>query len=66
MEYRGYKIQRTSMGMREVKAVGRGSVHKSLRGLFTSDGEAIKLIDYYEDSKPKGKANGETTDNSGS
>ena len=54
MEYRNYLIEDIgTFAMKEIKAVGRGSVHKSLRGNYTSTKEAIKAIDFYEDNKPK-------------
>ena len=40
------------MGHYEVKAVGRGSVNKALRGLYTSLFEAKKKIDGFQ---PKAK-----------
>lgn len=52
IEYRGYNI--TSDGtylMRKIEAIGRGSVHLSLRGLFTNEKSARKSIDFYEDNK---------------
>jgi len=52
MEYRGYDIkQHENYAMMEIKAIGRGSVHKSLRGMYTSAGEAVKAIDAFENLK---------------
>lgn len=51
-EYRGYEIVTdTSNMMKEIKAIGRGSVHKSLRGYYTTEKYAMKNIDVYENGK---------------
>jgi hypothetical protein len=58
MEHRGYDIAAGEFGLKEIKALGRGSVHKSLRGKFTHADLAKKTIDDYEDSKEKVKVDG--------
>ncbi len=53
MEYRGYLIENIgTFAMKEIKAVGRGSVVLSLRGNYTDFKAAMKAIDFYEDNKP--------------
>lgn len=53
MEYRGYSIENIgTFAMKEIKTIGRGSVHMSLRGNYTDSKTAMKAIDFYEDSKP--------------
>lgn len=53
MEYRGYSIENIgTFAMKEIKAIGRGSVHMSLRGNYTDSKTAMKAIDLYEDNKP--------------
>lgn len=47
MEYRGYNIVTDSF-FKKIEPIGRGSVHMSLRGMFTSEGVAKKAIDSYE------------------
>jgi hypothetical protein len=48
MEYKGYKLERESdYFMVEIKAVGRGSVHKQLRGYFQTYKDAMKVIDQW-------------------
>lgn len=52
MEYRGYNIESIgTFAMKEIKAIGRGSVHMSLRGNYTDFRTAMKAIDFYEDNK---------------
>lgn len=59
-EYKGYKIVADkSYGFKEIKASGRGSVHLSLRGKYTTLAVARQAIDTYLDSKQV-KDNGET------
>lgn len=55
IEYRGYQIvtDNTNM-MKEIKAIGRGSVHLSLRGHYTTEKYAMKSIDVYENGKEAG------------
>lgn len=49
MEYKGYKIEREpNYFMVEIKAIGRGSVHMSLRGYFQTYRDAMKAIDDFE------------------
>jgi hypothetical protein len=46
MEYEGYKIESDgSYGNKIIKKVGKGSVHRSLRGSFTTTVFAIRQID---------------------
>lgn len=46
MEYQGYKIEREpNYFMVEIKPIGRGSVHLSLRGYFQTHRDAMKAID---------------------
>ena len=58
MEYLGYAINADDSypTMKRVEAIGRGSVHKSLRGLYTSVRGAKQAIDLFENKK--GEANG--------
>ena len=50
-EYRGYLIVGDgTYGYKEIKPAGKGSVHLSLRGAYTTAHFAIKAIDQYEDS----------------
>lgn len=37
-------------GYKEIKPVGKGSVHLSLRGKYTTEREAARAIDFYVDS----------------
>lgn len=56
-EYKGYKVEsRTTDCMKVIKSDGKGSVHMSLRGMYTSTAEAHKAIDFYEKTKAKPKA----------
>lgn len=61
-EYEGYLIvmAKGHGGMRCIKAKGKGSVVKSLRGMYTSLADARKSIDAYL----RGKQNGKTTSTS--
>lgn len=61
LEYRGYHIETDSSypTMKKVEAIGRGSVHLSLRGLFTSLKIAKEAIDTHEDRK--GRVNGKNS-----
>ena len=54
-EYENYLIV-TVGRLIGIKAKGKGSVHKNLRGMYTSRGEASKAIDTYL----RGKSNGKT------
>ena len=60
-EYEGYLIApaKGKGMMREIKPIGKGSVVKELKGLYTSEGAAQKAIDTYLRSN-KGKRNGKT------
>lgn len=50
-EYRGYNITRDKEYMaKRIEAIGRGSVHLSLRGMYTTEEAAKKAINRYEDS----------------
>jgi hypothetical protein len=51
LEYRGYLIVGDgTYGYKEIKPAGKGSVHLSLRGAYTTAVFAKKAIDMYEDS----------------
>lgn len=65
MEYRGYKIVpvHNLMGY-TINYDGKGSVHGSLQGMFTSRGDAQKFIDIY--LRGKEEVDGETDTTSGS
>jgi len=58
-EYKGYLIVLATGkgGMREIKAKGKGSVVKALRGLYTSVKEAQGAIDKHVTNREE-KANG--------
>ena len=60
-EYKGYLIVVSTGkgGIREIKAKGKGSVVKALRGLYTSVREAQVAIDKHLTMKEE-KANGKT------
>jgi len=59
MEYRGYNIVADETArMKKVEAIGRGSVHLSLRGLFTSEKMAKHAINIHENGKEE--VNGKT------
>lgn len=59
-EYRGYLIVGDgTFGYKEIKPAGKGSVHLSLRGVYTTAAFAVKAIDQYEDTKKVTKG-GET------
>lgn len=48
--YRGYSIQGdNTYGYKEIKPVGKGSVHLSLRGQYTTAAFAQRAIDYHLD-----------------
>ncbi len=52
LEYNGYKITSgPDARLKKVEAIGRGSVHLSLRGFYTSVREAQKAIDLYLNKK---------------
>lgn len=55
-EYNGYLIVVDMGCMRKIKAKGKGSVVKELRGLYTSVPEVKRAIDTYIETK--GKVNG--------
>ena len=55
-EYRGYKLTRDpDYFMVLVNAIGRGSVHKSLRGYYQTYRDAKEAIDVYERRIESGK-----------
>jgi len=60
-EHKGYLIvvAEGKGGMREIKAKGKGSVVKALRGLYTSVREAQLAIDKHVTMREE-KANGKT------
>lgn len=48
LEHRGYAIVNdVASPLKRVEAIGRGSVHLSLRGYYTSLKEAMKAIDLF-------------------
>lgn len=57
-EYGGYNIGTAYGRLKVIKSIGKGAIPEALRGLFTNDSEAIKAIDSYLASHPKGKQNG--------
>lgn len=63
MEYKGYKLEREpNFLMVEVRAIGRGSVHLSLRGYYQTYKDAMKAIDRYSSRlKRKEVENGRST-----
>lgn len=64
MEYKGFQILNDgTFGLWLIKATGRGSVPKNLRGRYTTAVMAQKDIDLHE--KVKGKSNGGTKPTSG-
>ena len=62
-EYKGYLIVVAANrgSLREIKAKGKGSVVKTLRGLYTSLGEAKSAIDKYEGEKSNAKSKAKST-----
>lgn len=57
MEYKGYKIEAEgNYMMKVIKPIGKGSVHKNLRGSFTTDVFAMKQIDAHLEGIKDGKA----------
>ena len=57
MEYKGYKIEGDgTFGYSEIKPIGKGSVHLSLRGSYTTPTFAMKHIDAYLEDKDNVKA----------
>lgn len=51
-EYNGYKIVSDgTYGYKEIKNAGRGSIHLSLRGKFTTEKVARQAIDQHLASK---------------
>lgn len=51
-EYNGYKIVSDgTYGYKEIKPAGRGSIHLSLRGKFTTEKVARQAIDQHLSSK---------------
>jgi hypothetical protein len=58
MEYKNYNIVPGAFANKAIKALGKGSVNKSLRGLYTSEREAQVAIDLFESQKAK--QNGKT------
>lgn len=56
-EYRGYKLDKDpDYFMIVINAIGRGSVHKSLRGYYQTYKDAEQAINQYD--KRKGEASG--------
>jgi hypothetical protein len=59
VEYRGYAIENDgTYGQKLIKPVGKGSVHLSLRGSYTTVAFAQRAIDVYLITKVE--ANGKT------
>jgi hypothetical protein len=54
MEYRGYSLAYDKCGLVKIEPVGKGSVHKELRGLYTRKAEAKQAINAFLESR-KGK-----------
>lgn len=49
-EYRDHLIAGdNTYGYKEIRPVGKGSVHLSLRGKYTTESAARKAIDFYVD-----------------
>lgn len=60
IEYKEYMIVGDgTFGYKEIKPVGKGSVHLSLRGKYTNSQQAMKAIDFYV-SNSKGDKGGKT------
>lgn len=52
VEYNGYRIVGDgTYGYKEIKQTGRGSIHLSLRGKFTTEKVARQAIDQHLNSK---------------
>lgn len=51
--YEGYKLVSSFGTMVAIKALGKGTVRKELRGSYTSKTEAIKAIDNFKGRKTK-------------
>lgn len=48
IEYKDFMIVGDgTFGFKEIKPVGKGSVHLSLRGQYTNTQQAVKAIEYY-------------------
>jgi len=48
MEHKGYKIEGDgTFGYKRIKVIGKGSVHMSLRGAYTTPTEAVNAIDRF-------------------
>jgi len=65
IEYEGYKVVGDgAYGFKEIKAIGKGSVHLSLRGKYTGTNQAKRAIDFFLASQPIKKVvkKGETKD----
>ena len=57
MEYKGYKIESDgTYGNKIIKPLSKGSVHKNLRGSFTTSVFAMKQIDAHLEEVENGKA----------
>lgn len=58
-EYKGYTVAHDGVyGHKHIKPVGKGSVHLSLRGSYTSSAMAHRAIDLYLSEKDN--TNGQT------
>ena len=56
-----YKTQMNGMGLYEIKPDGKGSVHKDLRGWYTSPTEANKAILNFQTKQKVGKDGADST-----
>ena len=55
-EYKGYQIQpHGSFNLKVIKAIGKGSVHLTLRGMYTNSREAELAIDIFVEGQSNGK-----------
>lgn len=61
MEYKGYMLGTVNTGLVEIKPIGKGSVVKGLRGLYTTKKWAMKTIDAHLASKEKSNGKAEST-----
>lgn len=64
-EYKSYSIESNQFSNKLIKAIGKGSVHKQLRGLYTSAAAAKEAIDLFLEANVKtGVKQNATTKNS--
>jgi len=55
--HQGYVVYTDQGRFKKIKYEGKGTVPDVLKGLYTTDSEAIKAIDRYVSTLPKGKQN---------